>query len=1216
MRGASLTLKNESVMLRSDKCQKQYSRRDGACAECKKLASKAAVQKHVCKQSYVVDLCALAFNISHRSDKDVDLHLKMMRKRDYYKKGWAGQDLDKLMGSPSKLEQVRSIVHRLQCIPSWRLNPALKALLQKWLVPTPSFHSGDVESSAHASLVQQLAGAVREGRCRSEDLALAAKVAAGRLRGDSLVQGLVTSFLNVFKSDLQHQRYKTTGAHMGFAAVEDALHRLGQTDECRNLMKVFCVNPRKLPKLNIFNAMLPQHFLSMESPERLRESIQCAFGHLKLGQGRAFLLFDETVHAQDFDLLRSVHNGADAYIGGHWSRNPEEDYARLDPLQYDHHNLPLEKLARLALAFVFKRSDSNKYCMDVCLLPRPRGQASASEMLHLVTSVLQQATAVQAGVPPQGTACDAATCNKQVAKAFAGQLPQARMREHQFLADCRLIRPGFSFWPYAFVVHGEGQHLMTCFLGGFHLQKRFSLQFAAGSKKICLGSVHVDLACMLGRGLPRPAFVLREPQSDKHSAARMAPCYTPRVWASLGTHVYILFGALISAITCSAAAFTVQQRAMNAFSLHYLVLLHAASNRKRWGPDWELHSLALTTLRNISITCAGAVATCKTVVEPAALQELRIETHFGNVKSHVRGTASLRDLLFGTAKEHARQACELKTLTAKDLPTAFTSQPRDPMSDADLAQCSRQALAVALQFHCCISEDLAVSEAYDDLQTFWNKRGGAKLFGQLDEADLEAAACLDDAASDDEAEWNPDAVEVTGQALEENEEKNEGIAFAQEGTLLESLQGHAALNEELQKYLEILGDANMPSANDANQPDKDDRRAAAAKKHFLDMFPDEADEGAPQDDGYAAVPKTLLELLKPVLKKQGAEFDLGEATALGTKACLLRVHALIGGIRRMSRLCRLEEGLLSLAALEEAQVPMNQHNLRQHELALARQAASLSRTRVSRSAAWAAAQAAFVAKVKTKNAAASGEDPGLIPVAAYKPQLDPKVPQVLLIRDAEQGARLCLVLSVYRGSVVRKATSKQLGQVRVSKPVADELPAECVRVVHVAPLAREGDHYVSSCAEAPLRLDPVNCVQGQLTVKNVCLSATRVHIFLSKASEEALRQIEERRLSIPKLTEDADGGDDVPLPKGVGDAAASSRKFDDRSFMRRSLEDSVPAFMTGLKNQYAEMQLKFLDDDGVLAVGKEKYTWAEILKAVPGYFLQTLKDQRDVGANG
>ena len=48
----------------------------------------------------------------------------------------------------------------------------------------------------------------------------------------------------------------------------------------------------------------------------------------------------------------------------------------------------------------------------------------------------------------------------------------------------------------------------------------------------------------------------------------------------------------------------------------------------------------------------------------------------------------------------------------------------------------------------------------------------------------------------------------------------------------------------------------------------------------------------------------------------------------------------------MSRLCRLEEGLLSLAApAEEANVAMNQHNLKQHELSLARQAASLSRTR-------------------------------------------------------------------------------------------------------------------------------------------------------------------------------------------------------------------------------------------------------------------------------
>ena len=258
---------------------------------------------------------------------------------------------------------------------------------------------------------------------------------------------------------------------------------------------------------------------------------------------------------------------------------------------------------------------------------------------------------------------------------------------------------------------------MTCFLGGFDLQKRFSLQFAAGSKKICLGSVHVDLACMLARGLPRPASALREPQSNKHCLLEwhhVTHRESWRAWGRTSTSSMVPY----SMPSCAAQQpYTAQGRAMNAFSLHYLIVLHAASNRKQRGWDWERHSLALTTLRNISITCAGAVATCNTSLEPAALQELRIETHTHNIKSHARGTASLRDLLFGSAREHARQACQLKSLTAEDLPTAFTSQPRDPMSDADLAQRSRQAFAVALQFHCCISEDLAVSEAYNDLQS-------------------------------------------------------------------------------------------------------------------------------------------------------------------------------------------------------------------------------------------------------------------------------------------------------------------------------------------------------------------------------------------------------------------------------------------------------------------------------------------------------------------
>ena len=130
---------------------------------------------------------------------------------------------------------------------------------------------------------------------------------------------------------------------------------------------------------------------------------------------------------------------------------------------------------------------------------------------------------------------------------------------------------------------------------------------------------------------------------------RLAPCYMGRAWNCLGNHVLCLWGALISSITTASACFSMTERAINSFTLHYIGLLHCCMNRRRFGSSWETRSIALVTLRNISITCAGAIASCLTAFEPVALQELRIEEHFGAVKSHTRGTAGVRDLLLGTA---------------------------------------------------------------------------------------------------------------------------------------------------------------------------------------------------------------------------------------------------------------------------------------------------------------------------------------------------------------------------------------------------------------------------------------------------------------------------------------------------------------------------------------------------------------------------------------
>ena len=1008
MADVSFRLEGGAILVISSKCLKTCSRSEGACAECRKAATRKELWKQVCKMSFLVDLAALSFKMAYRDEKQVKEHVDVMKQRDYTKRGVCGQDIDTYVKQESMVENVRTIVHKFHCIPAWRLSPALKTLIGTYLVRTPTHHSGDVESAAHACLVEQLSDAVRTGKVHSADLALGAKVAAGKLRGDSIVHGLVSSFLDMYREDLKQQRYKTTSAFLRFASVQEALVDLGQSQEVKSLLARFCVNTRKLPKLSVWSELLPQPFLSLQDPEKLGNSIRTAFGHLKLGADRAFLLFDETVVAPNFELMiGGGPGGGDIIVGGQWSRVAADNFASLDPSVHPLNTLPQDKVSRLCLSFLFKRTDSNKWAMDVCQLPRPRGQANAQEMLFMVCSILEAATKEQAGVPPLGTACDAATCNKLVAKAFAGQLPPETLQSHSFLRQCEVTYPKFALWPFGFVRYGPNKHLMLGFLGGFHLQKRLSLQPQSGSKKIVLGNLYVETSFMLRHGLPAAAYMVRDPMCDRHSSCRLAPCYIGRSWSGLGNHVFCLWGALLSAITTASACFSTSERAFNAFTLHYLGLLHCCVNRRRFGGSWETRSIALVTLRNISITCAAAVASCTTSYEPVALQELRIEHHFGAIKSHTPGTAGVRDLLLGTAKEHARQCCLLRDLSVDELTTPFTTQSREPLSAEQLATCAKQALATSLQFFACISVDTTPNDLYDQLRTWWDRGGGASLFGcPKPDGTVEPEDNNEGVAG----ELIPDMIEVTEEAASG---ESGGPSNTFEG-MIAAVENRAAASEELHAALEKLSDPAQTTGNDTLENDN----LQKAREYFLSQFPEEPD-GESEKDGNAPVPKTLLQLLQRALRHGSVEFDLGEPGSLGEQACLRRAHALVGGVRRLSRLCRLEEGLLAQAVLERSQVPLNEHNLRQHQLSLARQAAGLNNMRMARSEAWTRAQSAFVQTLQK-----SGCCDGLSPVKSYRPPGEEEEGQIVLFKDAaDDKLKLGLIISAAR---VQPGSSCQL----------------------------------------------------------------------------------------------------------------------------------------------------------------------------------------------
>ena len=875
--------------------------------------------------------------------------------------------------------------------------------------------------------------------------------------------------------------------------------------------------------------------------------------------------------------------------------------ALLDPDKYlDRSQLPVEKLAKLSLSVVLKRPDSNKWCMDICLVPRPAGIASAQEMLAIVADCLQACTDAHGQIPPWGTVCDAATCNRRLVKAFLGQVPLEDLREHAFFRKCSVQYPDYKFWPYGMVTYGPAKQLMLGWFGGFHVQKRYSIQFNTGIKKIVIGSVSVDLSSMVGAGLPSAAYQMVELQSDKHAACRLSPCYMKRDWCSLGCHLYALLGGLISACSTSSHAFSRREQAINSFTLHYLCMLHLSFNRKKFKSAWAQHTLALTTIRSISSMCAACVSTCKTGLEPLALQELRIEHHFGNVKGRFKGTPTLKDGLLGTSCEHARQVRDLSKLTAAEVVTDFTTQDRAPLSSGALEKIATQSCASAIQLFCMVSVDLSPDEAYAELRTWWS-REGARLMGEI-QAD---ARSTPDPDEDDEWDMQPGDVEITDELQGDGDASNDQQPFGSgDVALLQKVQDQAATLEATGKYLEPSPEGALPQPRDPAQ-----QLQPPNIKSFNEIFPVEVDVDAAEE---APQPKTLVDIIKRALKKGGAEHQLGDPASLGHEACLRRVTALLGGIRQFCRLVRLEEGLLSAAMLENEARDENVWNQRMHCLSLARKAMNLSQARLSRAQAWSRVQTQYCHAVRQSNQHATEEDFGIRAIETYRANTSATNPQIVAY-SFEDDIRLGAVSAVFRGSIVRKMGSRHLGQVRVAKPVSVDIPADCVRMLHIIPLKENPEkatpRWIGSCLEVPVLVDPTNVVLGEIKAK-VHTSATRLHVIPSAAAMQALNKM--GGMDVPfydGVPSSAVEQDEAKIPDVAG-AADKQCHFSDRSFFKRNMPENVQAFLRGIRNAYSEMGLQVSDAAGFVQLRGSlgKVAWASLLQRAPSYFDKMCRD--------
>ena len=348
--------------------------------------------------------------------------------------------------------------------------------------------------------------------------------------------------------------------------------------------------------------------------------------------------------------------------------------------------------------------------------------------------------------------------------------------------------------------------------------------------------------------------------------------------------------------------------------------------------------------------------------------------------------------------------------------------------------------------------------------------------------------------------------------------------------------------------------------------------------------------------------RTVAQILKHVRQSDKPYFRIGEAESLGEKACLNRLRDLVSPIRDFIRLARVNEGILSPATLLQGHCELNEWNTQQHQLALARREANLSQTRLSRSQAWCQAQSKWCAEVAKKVPAADGEDQAIRDMQDYRPCVEDKDAQIL-VYSLDGEVKICLCLSVFRGSVVKKAGAES-GQVRVSKPIPTKLSCACTKMVHAAELRRTTQGWVTSVLAVPLLLEHTD-ILGEILPKEVKATATRFHVTLSANAEKALEIAKKNRLPTPMPTA-------ADMPAVTATKPGMPTYFNDRSFMKAGLSQQIEQFLRGLQNAYDNLGQPFVIDGKVRCnkklpsgkVSKIDAPWADLCKRVPSFFMK------------
>ena len=248
---------------------------------------------------------------------------------------------------------------------------------------------------------------------------------------------------------------------------------------------------------------------------------------------------------------------------------------------------------------------------------------------------------------------------------------------------------------------------------GNHIFKRFRAHLASGTKCVRWGSLICNLTSLVSGGLPVRALAVEDQQCDKSYAKRLNPGFLDNSWSSFGCNVAQFVSSLFISAWTASSAFNMRDALSNALLGYYLMLVQTMIAMKEHGAKkWRQHWLPPQTIRNMCDLAGHYVLSCRFWPEavpwkPSARQESTIEHFFGRIKSHTRGTPSVKDGLMGVCLEHSR--------LLRSMPPSDAVHLESAVGECELANIAETALDNAVLFQANLETPTRCTMTYHDI---------------------------------------------------------------------------------------------------------------------------------------------------------------------------------------------------------------------------------------------------------------------------------------------------------------------------------------------------------------------------------------------------------------------------------------------------------------------------------------------------------------------